>query len=226
MGIGTNCGPKQHNIYEMRPLRARPFRSIWLFFCQAQKKDSNNYELYFGPKFRNAETEPQNRTMDLLREKKCLLNKDRRLSDGKGRSVSFYTKEYLWDIVVDQSANKRAHKLDVICESEMSPQYGVGNFDKNDGYENGYIYDYVKLFYGNANIKLFTCCTPAKHHEPLGEKLNVWAKFHTNNWQHKKLIVVILPTVKKDAIRIGIGVKRRRTGRLEFEELKLPRQNG
>jgi hypothetical protein len=168
-------------------------------------------------------SKPGSKTLDLLREKRCLINKDKTLSDGKDRNAGFIGEEYLWDIVVDQGANKRAHKLDVICESEMFPDYGISHFDVNDGYENGYIYDYVKVFYGNANIKLFTCRTSAKHHEPLGEKLDVWARFYTKLWDNGKLVVVILPTTGNDAIRIGIGVKEKRTGRLEFEEMRLPR---
>jgi hypothetical protein len=191
--------------------------SIYLtFLLSGARNESVNAELWSAPH------SPE--TLELLREKRCLVNKDRTLSDGKGGKIRFYRNEYFFDIVIFQLTDRRANIPDIICESEMDTKIDYLYKDGDEDINNGYIYDYTKLFFGRSNLKLLTCRASEKHRNRLEERFARWAKFYTKLWYDRKLIVVILPTVVNDAIRIGIGVKEKRTGRLEFDEMRLPRQ--
>ena len=151
----------------------------------------------------------------------------RNLQDGKMKGV-LLKREYLMDILVENVADNvmRIKQPILICESEMSSQYGKCRLDENaddyDPSENGYIWDFEKLFYVSGKRRLFTCRAAYSNHTHIKKALNDWSRTFTKFWQDGDLIVVILPTSMRDRPSIGLGVTNgKRTGSLDFWECEL-----
>lgn len=170
------------------------------------------------------------KSRELLLQKGVLYQKgeDFYLRDSKGEKQEFqlFHEEYLLDIFVETWATKKANRPLLVCESEMSEQYRNAYLnDKEDSYENGYIRDFVKLFFVTAKRRVFTCRTAEDHHDPLTRCMNKWAGFYSKLWvtdnKLDDLIVVILPTSPKDPITLGLGKANGAKGELEFQTVSL-----
>lgn len=170
------------------------------------------------------------KSRELLRQKGVLRQKRDEffLRDTEGVKPEFqlYPEEYLLDIFVDTWAVNKANKPPLVCESEMAKQHAIGYLkDEEDSHQNGYIRDFVKLFFVASQRRVFTCRTPKKHHKTLAHYMNWWAGFYSKFWitnnKPDDLIVTILPTSPKDDITLGLGKAKGAKGWLEFKTVSL-----
>jgi hypothetical protein len=122
--------------------------------------------------------------------------------------VRFEVGEFQGDFSV-VSADGARICTELVCESEAYPQHGTEYCPGIDALrrrrDHGYQWDFLKLLHTRAPILLYVARLPGKRVGKLTEALTRCARTYSSLWGEATLIVLALPTAKRDRLSTQIG---------------------